>query len=108
MDFDLPEDLKLFRETAREFAEKELAPRAAALDAAEEFPREHWPKLAAMGFLGLIIPEKYGGAGLGHLPLTLVLEELNRACASTGVTVSVHNSLASGPVVKHGSEPQKQ
>ncbi len=107
MDFDLPEELLLLQKTAREFAEAELAPHAARLDREECFSREHWRKLAAMGFLGVLIPESYGGAGLNVLGLTVILEELNRACASTGVTVSVHNSLAAGPILKHGTEAQK-
>jgi alkylation response protein AidB-like acyl-CoA dehydrogenase len=108
MDFDLPEDLRLLQDTAREFADAELAPHAAELDRKEEFPSRHWPKLSALGFLGMLIPERYGGAGLGPLAMTVALEELNRACASTGVTVSVHNSLAGGPIVRYGSDPQKE
>ena len=107
MDFDLPEDVLLLQETAREFAERELVPAAARLDRKEEFPRRHWEKLAQLGFLGFLIPERYGGSELGHLPLTVALEELNRGCASTGVTVSIHNSLVGGPVAKYGSEDQK-
>jgi len=108
MDFDLPDDLRLLQDTAREFADAELAPHAAELDRKEEFPSRHWPKLSALGFLGMLIPERYGGAGLGHLAMTVALEELNRACASTGVTVSVHNSLVGGPLVRYGSDPQKE
>jgi alkylation response protein AidB-like acyl-CoA dehydrogenase len=108
MDFDLPEELLLLQETARDFAESELAPAAAELDRAEEFPRVHWAKLAQLGFLGFLIPERYGGAGLGHLALTVALEEINRACPSTGVTVSVHNSLMAGPLVRFGTEEQKE
>ncbi|MBI4585403.1 MAG: acyl-CoA dehydrogenase family protein [Planctomycetes bacterium] len=107
MDFNLPEELQLIQQTARDFADRELAPLARRLDREERFHKEHWAKLAGLGFLGFLIPEKYGGAGLGNLALVIALEELNRACASTGVTVSVHNSLAGGPVVKFGSEGQK-
>jgi alkylation response protein AidB-like acyl-CoA dehydrogenase len=108
MDFELTEDLILVQETARQFADEVLAPGAQAIDRAEEFPwGKYWPKLAELGFLGLLIPEEHGGSGLGNLALSVVLEELNRACASTGVTVSVHNSLVSAPVVKFGSPEQK-
>jgi alkylation response protein AidB-like acyl-CoA dehydrogenase len=75
MDFDLPEDLKLLQDTAREFAEADLVPHAADLDRKEEFPSRHWPKLSALGFLGMLIPERYGGAGLGQLAMTVALEE---------------------------------
>ncbi len=108
MDCGLTEDLLLLQQTARDFADQVLKPGASRLDQEERFPQVHWKQLADMGFLGLLIPEEYGGSGLGNVPLVVVLEELNRACASTGVTVSVQNSLVGGPIVKFGSEDQKR
>ncbi len=108
MDFALTEEQLLARDSAREFARKELFPRARGHDANERIDPDVFAAIAELGLWGLVIPETYGGAGLGNLVLSLVLEELNWACASTGVTVSVHNSLVSVPIVKWGSEAQKR
>ena len=108
MDFSLTEDQVLLRDMARDFAERELTPRAAKHDKQAAIDKEVWAMLAELGFLGLIVPEEYGGSGLSNLALSIVLEELNRCCASTGVSVSVHNSLACSPIIKHGTPEQKQ
>ncbi len=108
MDFGLTEEMELLRKTARRFAEDELFPRAAALDATGEFPLAEFRKAADLGFASLLIPEEFGGTALGNLALSIILIELNRACASTGVTVSVHNSLVGGPIAKFGSRDVKQ
>ncbi|MBK9385462.1 MAG: acyl-CoA dehydrogenase [Planctomycetes bacterium] len=108
MHFALENELDLIRQTAAEFATSELEPNAARWDAEERFPREAIAKAAELGFLGMTVPEAYGGSELGNLALCVVLEELNRACASTGVTVSVHNSLVCTPLAKFGTEAQKQ
>jgi butyryl-CoA dehydrogenase len=108
MDFELDEDLKLLRDTARQFADEELAPQADALDRDHRFPMAEFRKAAELGFAGILIPEEFGGTGLGNLALSLLLMEINRGCASTGVTVSVHNSLVCGPVTKFGSPELKQ
>jgi alkylation response protein AidB-like acyl-CoA dehydrogenase len=108
MDFELSEDQRMVRDLARDFAERELAPRAARMDREERLDPALFAGLAELGVWGLTIPEQYGGAGLGNLALSLVLEELNRACASTGVTVSVHNSLIAAPLRKFGSEEQRR
>jgi alkylation response protein AidB-like acyl-CoA dehydrogenase len=98
----------MIQRTAREFADGVIAPRARELDRTHTFPSEHLPKLAELGFMGILIPEEYGGSGLGQVEQVLIMEEIQRACASTGVTVSVHNSLVGGPLVKFGSEDQKR
>ncbi len=108
MEFDLSEDLVLLRDAARAFATEELAPRAAKADAEETHVAESVRLCAEQGFLGMSVPEAYGGTELGALASSIVLVELNRACASTGVTVSVHNSLACESVVRFGTEEQKQ
>jgi len=108
MDFSLTEDLGMVRDMARDFADSELAPRAKAHDQNEAIDEEVYGKLAEVGFWGLTVPEEYGGAGLGNLALASVLMELNRACASTGVTVSVHNSLVSAPILKFGTDELKK
>src|SRR6187402_369227 len=108
MDFQLTEQQALIQGMARSFAEAELAPRAAQMDKQSSIDADIFEKLTELGLWGLTVPEAYGGSGLGNLELALVLEELNRACASTGVTVSVHNSLLCAPLNKWGTEAQKK
>jgi alkylation response protein AidB-like acyl-CoA dehydrogenase len=108
MDFELTDEQKLIQQTARGFADEIIAPRARELDRTSTFPSEFFPKLAELGFMGIIIPEEYGGSGLGQVTQVLIMEELQRACAATGVTVSVHNSLTAGPIVKFATEAQKR
>ncbi|MDG2150499.1 MAG: acyl-CoA dehydrogenase family protein [Planctomycetota bacterium] len=108
MDFELTEEQQLIRQMARDFADQVVAPTAAARDREHRFPLEEFKKAAELGFAGMLVPEEYGGSELGILSTILVIEEVSRACASTGVTLSVHNSLASGPIVKFGTESQKK
>ncbi len=108
MDFALDQELTLVRDMARDFAEKELQPRAAKHDRQEHLDREVFEKLAELGLFGLTIPEEFGGSGLGNLALATVLIELNRGCASTGVTVSVHNSLVGAPLKRFGTPEQQK
>jgi len=108
VDFDPTEEQELLRRTIREFAESEIVPVAAANEKAGRFPKEILRKLADMGILGMAIPEEHGGAGFGAVSSAIVLEEIAAACASTAVTVSVHNTAAAGPIVKFGSAAQKK
>lgn len=108
MDFELSEEQRMVRDMTREFAEKELLPRASKHDREARIDREVFAQLSELGLWGLTVPEEYGGTGLGNLALALVLEEINWACASTGITVSVHNSLGCSPIVKYGTEEQKK
>jgi len=107
MDFELTEQQTLVRDMARDFATAELLPRAAKHDRQAFIDPEVMTRIGELGLWGLTIPEEYGGAGLGNLELSIVLEELNYACASTGLTVSVHNSLLGAPLMRFGSEEQK-
>ena len=107
MDFELNEDLTLLRDMARDFAESELVPRAARHDREETIDPEVLAKLSELGLMGLTVPEEHGGAGMGNLALSVVLEEVNRGCASTGVTLSVHNSLVGAPIKRFGTPEQK-
>ena len=106
--FELSEELTMVRDAARDFAERELKPRATKHDRQEHLDAEVLAKIAELGFWGLTVPEEYGGAGMGNLALSTVLEEINRGCAATGVTVSVHNSLLCAPILKWGSTEQQQ
>jgi butyryl-CoA dehydrogenase len=107
LEFELDEQLRLIRKTAREFAEAEVAPTADRRDREHSFPRAEFQAAAALGFAGMLVPEEYGGSGLGTMALSVVMEEISRACASTGVTLSVHNSLTCSPIVRHGTPEQK-
>ena len=108
MDFSLSDEQRMVLETARDFAEREVRPRAAAVDAEGRFPRESIAKLAELGFLGIFIPPEYGGSGLDTVSYALIIEELSRACAATGVIVSAHSSLCCYPLLEFGTEEQKQ
>ena len=103
----LKEEHHQVRETARKFADEVLAPRAREIDEKEEFPTEVVRQMAELGFLGLPYPEKYGGAGLDMLAYAIAVEEVSRACASTGITLAAHVSLGCGPVAANGTEEQK-
>ena len=108
MDFALTEDERLIRDTARELADKEFAPRAAEADETSRFPVENVRKLAELGFMGMNVPEEWGGAGLSTLAYALAMEEVSRACASTGVIMSVNNSLVCDPITRYGTDAQKE
>ncbi len=108
MDFQLSEDQKLIRDTAREFAENELAPLAATFDHEQRFPSEVIGRLAELGFMGMAVPEEHGGAGTDNLSYIIAVEEISRVCASTGVIVSVNNSLVCNPLTKFASDEQKE
>jgi len=108
MDFELTDAQRLFQESARNFAEKEIAPIAEKVDELGVFPRETIRKLGELGFMGIAVPQAYGGAGADFVCYVLALEEISRACASHGVIMSVNNSLYCGPLVKFGTEEQKR
>src|SRR5450432_644355 len=107
MDLDLTAEQTLLRDTARELATKEILPRAAALDKAHVFPRAIVSRLGELGLLGVMVPEKWGGAGMDAVSYALALEEISRACASTGVIMSVQNSLVCAPLVTSGTDAQR-
>jgi butyryl-CoA dehydrogenase len=108
MDFDLSEEQRLVRDTARDFAAREVAPKAAEIDKSGRWPSEIIARMAELGFLGMAIPEEHGGAGLDNVSYSLVMEEISAACASCGVIMSVNNSLFCDPVYKFGTPEQKR
>jgi butyryl-CoA dehydrogenase len=108
MDFDLTEEQRLVRDTARDFATREVAPKAAEIDKSGRWPAEIVAKMAELGFLGVAVPNEYGGAGLDALTYALVMEEISAACASCGVIMSVNNSLFCDPLYKFGTDEQKK
>ncbi len=108
MNFKLSEEHEMIRKMVRDFARKEVAPTAAERDEEERFDRELFDKMAELGLTGIPWPEEYGGIGSDYLAYCIAIEELSRVCASTGVTLSAHTSLAGWPVYKFGTEEQKQ
>jgi len=108
MDFVLSEEQEMIRRMASDFATKELAPIAAEMDEKEEIPGTIIRKLGELGFLGLMVPEEYGGCRLDVVSYILAVEEISKACASTGILMSVHNSLTCAAIEKYGSEEQKR
>jgi len=108
MNFELDDVQTLVRDTARRFAREEVAPHAAEMDKTGTFRQGLVRQMGELGFLGVAIPEAYGGGGMDYRCYAIVVEELSAVCASTGVVVSAHSSLCCDPIFKHGTEEQKQ
>lgn len=108
MEFNVPKTHELFRQMIREFVEKEVKPIAAEVDEEERFPVETVEKMSKIGLMGIPVPKQYGGAGGDYLMYAMAVEELSKACATTGVIVSAHTSLGLWPILKFGNEKQKQ
>ncbi|AIE61586.1 acyl-CoA dehydrogenase [Bacillus methanolicus] len=108
MNFQLTEEHEMIRKMVCDFAKNEVAPTAAERDEEERFDREIFDKMAELGLTGIPWPEEYGGIGSDYLAYCIAVEELSRVCASTGVTLSAHTSLACWPIFKFGTEEQKQ
>ena len=108
MHIKLSEEQKLLRESVREFAEDVVRPRAREIDETGEFPRAFFDQAAELGLAGVAVPEEYGGSGMDTISYCLVIEEISRVCATSGVILSVNNSLVCDPILKFGSEEQKK
>lgn len=106
--FELTEEERMIRDTARDIVRKELVPIVGKLDEEERFPRELYEKFGEFGFMGMLVPQKYGGSEVGEFAQVLVIEEVAAVCAATAVTMAVHNGLASYAIVKYGTEEQKE
>src|SRR4249919_4105847 len=107
MDFELTSDQKEIQALTREFAQAEIEPYAAQWDREHHFPKELYGKLAELGLMGACVPEEYGGAGADFLSYIVVLEELSRGDAGVGVTVAVHTSAVTLPLLRFGTEEQR-
>ncbi|HNP36736.1 MAG TPA: isovaleryl-CoA dehydrogenase [Woeseiaceae bacterium] len=107
-DFGHGEDLDLLRDTVAAFSADSIAPRAEAIDRDNQFPRELWPELGALGLLGITVDEKYGGAGLGYLAHVIAMEEISRASASIGLSYGAHSNLCVNQLHRWGNEEQKE
>ena len=108
MDFGLSEEQQLLKTTVREFAESELLPHCREWDEKQEFPREVFSKLGALGLMGVVWPAEYGGSGLSTLDYAIVMEELARVDAGVALSVAAHNSLCSGHIFLAGTDEQKR
>jgi isovaleryl-CoA dehydrogenase len=105
--FDLGESAEMIRESTRDFAEAEIAPRAAEIDRDNLFPRDLWPKMGALGLHGITAPEEYGGLALGYLEHCVAIEEVSRASASVGLSYGAHSNLCVNQLTRNGNDAQK-
>ncbi len=108
MEIELTEEQKLLRDTVRRFAVEVVGPRAKEIDETGEFPRDFYDRAGELGLAGITVPEEFGGAGMDSISYCLVIEEVSRLCATSGVILSVNNSLVCDPILKFGSAEQKR
>src|SRR5438045_2622746 len=106
--FDLGETADAIRETVHDFASNEIAPRADEIDKSNQFPRDLWPKIGALGLHGINVEEEYGGSGLGYLEHCVALEEISRASAAVGLSYGAHSNLCVNQLRRNGNETQKR
>src|SRR6202046_643308 len=106
--FDLGETADAIRETVHNFSAHEIAPRAAEIDKSNQFPRDLWPKIGALGLHGITVEEEYGGSGLGYLEHCIAVEEISRASASVGLSYGAHSNLCVNQLRRTGTEAQKR
>src|SRR6195952_1216917 len=106
--FDLGETADAIRETVHAFSSNEIAPRAAEIDKSNQFPRDLWPKIGALGLHGITVEEEYGGSGLGYLEHCIAVEEISRASAAVGLSYGAHSNLCVNQIRRNGSEAQKR
>ena len=106
--FDLGEDTDMLRDSVRAFAASEIAPRAAGIDRANEFPADLWRKLGALGLLGVTVGEEYGGTAMGYLAHIVAMEEISRASAAVGLSYGAHSNLCVNQINRNGTEAQRQ
>jgi isovaleryl-CoA dehydrogenase len=108
LDFGLGETIDQLRDSVRSFTDDEIAPLAAEIDKSNEFPRQLWPKMGALGLHGITVEEEYGGAGLGYLAHCVAMEEVSRGSASVGLSYGAHSNLTVNQIRRNGSEAQKR
>jgi isovaleryl-CoA dehydrogenase len=108
LDFDLGFEIDQLRETVREFSDREIAPRADAIDREDKFPRDLWPQMGAIGLHGITVSEDYGGSQMGYLAHVVAMEEVSRGSASIGLSYGAHSNMCINQIARNGNEKQKQ
>src|ERR1700749_4263975 len=108
LNFDLGETADAIRETVHDFSSNEIAPRAEEIDRSNQFPRDLWPKIGALGLHGITVEEEYGGSGLGYFEHCIAVEEISRASASVGLSYGAHSNLCVNQIRRNGSDAQKR
>jgi isovaleryl-CoA dehydrogenase len=108
LSFELGETLEILRESVRDFAAREIAPRAAEIDRTNVFPRDLWPRMGRLGLLGITVEEEYGGAHLGYLAHMIAMEEVSRASAAVGLSYGAHSNLCVNQIRRNGSDAHKR
>src|SRR5437899_6326604 len=108
LNFDLGETADAIRETVHAFSQNEIAPRAAEIDRSNQFPRDLWPRIGALGLHGITVEEEYGGTGLGYLEHCIAVEEMSRASAAVGLSYGAHSNLCVNQIRRNGNEAQKR
>ncbi|MGE0420480.1 MAG: acyl-CoA dehydrogenase family protein, partial [Acetobacteraceae bacterium] len=108
LNFDLGETADMLRSQVEAFAAEEIAPRAAQIDRDNAFPMDLWPKMGALGLLGVTVEDTYGGAGMGYLEHVVAMEEISRASASVGLSYGAHSNLCVNQIRRNGTEDQKR
>ncbi|MES2690598.1 MAG: acyl-CoA dehydrogenase family protein, partial [Bacteroidota bacterium] len=108
LSFDQTDNQKMVAQMAKDFAEKHIRPYVMEWDEAQTFPKETMKEMGKLGLLGVLVPEEYGGAGLGYFEYITAITEITKVCSSIGLSMAAHNSLCTGHILQFGSEEQKQ
>src|SRR6266550_1208635 len=108
LSFEITESMNMIAQSVRDFAEKNIRPHVMEWDEAQIFPKELFRKMGEQGFMGVLVPEQYGGAGLGYHEYILVISEIAKVCGSIGLSVAAHNSLCTGHILQFANDEQKK